>query len=115
MGVVDEAVHPVLGRRRRSRSSRSAARPWPGARWSASSPRRGWASLGHENIVEAFDFGEVRLGQVASYYVAMELLEGRACARASRGPTTLDGLLVIGQQAAAALARRTGAAWCTAT
>jgi serine/threonine-protein kinase len=106
MGIVYEAVHPVLGRRAAIKilklgvgtpvATRVVERFFNEARLVA--------SLGHENIVEAFDFGEVQLGAVASYYVAMELLEGESLrARLTRGAMPLGAVLTVGRQAAAAL------------
>jgi eukaryotic-like serine/threonine-protein kinase len=106
MGIVYEAVHPVLGRRAAIKILKLGA----GTPVVTRVVERFFneaqlvASLGHENIVEAFDFGEVRLGEVTSYYVAMELLEGESLrARLTRGALPLGGVLAAGRQAAAAL------------
>jgi serine/threonine-protein kinase len=106
MGYVYEAVHPVLGRRAAikilklgseiQRAGRVVERFFNEARLVA--------SLGHPNIIEAFDFGEVAVGGMRSYYVIMELLEGESLGAAlRRGPLPLDVVLVVGAQAAAGL------------
>ncbi len=106
MGIVFEAVHPVLGRRAAIKilklgvgtpvTMRMVERFFTEARLVA--------SLGHENIVEAFDFGEVQLDDVTSYYVVMEMLEGESLrARLARGPLPLREVVAVGRQAAAAL------------
>jgi eukaryotic-like serine/threonine-protein kinase len=106
MGVVYEAVHPILGRR----AAIKVLKLTPGIPVGAKVVERFFtearlvASLGHENIVEAFDFGEVTLGGVSSYYVAMELLEGESLRAAlKRGPLAPARVAALGRQAAAAL------------
>ncbi|HEY3356090.1 MAG TPA: serine/threonine-protein kinase, partial [Polyangia bacterium] len=106
MGVVYEAVHPVLGRRAAIKILKLGPDTPAAARVVERffNEARLVASLGHENIVEAFDFGEVALGDLRSYYVIMELLEGESLRAAlKRGPLDLPRLVRLGQQAAAAL------------
>src|SRR5512138_421785 len=80
MGIVYEAVHPVLGRRAAIKILKLGAGTPVATRIVERffNEARLVASLGHENIVEAFDFGEVPLDEGTSYYVAMELLEGES-------------------------------------
>ncbi|HEY5927402.1 MAG TPA: serine/threonine-protein kinase [Kofleriaceae bacterium] len=101
MGVVFEAVHPLIGKRAAVKILKKELCTDPGTLERFVDEARVVNQIGHPNIVDVFAFGEMPDGR--SYFV-MELLTGETLrVRLARGPVMLDEVVAIARPLARAL------------
>ena len=101
MGVVFEAVHPLIGKRAAIKILKKELCTDPGTLERFVDEARVVNQIGHPNIVDVFAFGELPDGR--SYFV-MELLAGETLrTRLSRAPMTLDQVVAVARPLSRAL------------
>ena len=101
MGVVYEAVHPLIGKRAAVKILKKELCTDATSLQRFIDEARVVNQIGHPNIVDVFAFGELADGR--SFFV-MELLAGETLrARLARGPVTLEELVAIVRPLARAL------------
>ena len=101
MGVVYSAIHPVIGKRAAIKVLHPRLCDDEEAIDRFLTEARSVNRIGHPNIVDVFDFGQLSDGRS---YMAMEWLAGESLAqRLVRGPLSLEDALAILDQTADAL------------